>query len=266
MADHKDNPPPLRTLLDGVQWNRQTVVLGRYHQLNVDELAGPQVMLRIGKLRFELDRARAGIGLVIHDKKAAGAELRSVVLTEGDGLHRSLRHGVLNLGYACRGERKNHTDRLKLGDHDKGVRTVFSRLRGRRCRCRGRRRCRRSHVVADIEQAEPGDAVERRDEPGIAELCLGVFNRGLVILDLRIELIDSSLLIVALLDRGGILFDELGIALEVELSIFEVDLIVSQRRLRLVELRLISARIDLGEQIAFLDELTFLELDRKSVV
>ena len=83
----------------------------------------------------------------------------------------------------------------------------------------------------------------------------------MVILDLRIELIDGSLLIVALLDRGGILFDELGVALEVELSIFEVDLVVSQRRLRLVELRLIGARIDLGEQIAFLDELTFLEVD-----
>jgi hypothetical protein len=63
------------------------------------------------------------------------------------------------------------------------------------------------------------------------------------------------------LDREGILLDQFGVALEVDLSIFEMDLVVSQRRLRLVELRLIGARIDLGEQIAFLDELTLLEVD-----
>ena len=70
--------------------------------------------------------------------------------------------------------------------------------------------------AADIEQAESGDAVERGDEPGIAELRLVVFNGGLVDLDLCIELIDGGLLIVAQLAGGGILFDEFGVALEVE--------------------------------------------------
>jgi hypothetical protein len=41
----------------------------------------------------------------------------------------------------------------------------------------------------------------------------------------------------------------------------EMGLVAAQRCLRLIELRLIGARIDLGEQIAFLDELAFLEVN-----
>ena len=116
-------------------------------------------------------------------------------------------------------------------------------------------------MLPTSSRAESGDAVERGDEPGIAELRLVVFNGGLVDLDLCIELIDGGLLIVAQLAGGGILFDEFGVALEVEFSIVEMRLVVTEGSLRLVELRLIGARIDLREQIAFLDELAFLEVD-----
>ena len=229
-------------------------------QLDVDELAWPQVALRIGKICFELNRAGTGIGLVVHHDEAADVELRFVVLAEGDGLHRSLRHGVLNLRYAYRRKGENHADWLELGDDDQGVRSGSSRLRCRRGRRRGRRRCRRSHHIADIEQADSRDAVERGDESGISELSLGVFDRRLVIRDLRIEFIDGGLLVVTRLDRDGILLDQLVVALEVDLSIFKMDLVVSQRRLRLIELRLKGARIDLAEQVAFLDELALLEV------
>jgi hypothetical protein len=146
--------------------------------------------------------------------------------------------------------------KITLIGYDQGVRSGSSRLRCRRGRRRGRRRYRRGHDIADIEQADSSDAVERGDEPGIAELSLCVFDCRLVTLDLRIELIDSGLLIVTHLDREGILLDQLVVTLKVDLS---MDLVVSQRRLRLIELRLIGARIDLGEQVAFLDELPSLK-------
>ena len=68
-----------------------------------------------------------------------------------------------------------------------------------------RREGRRLDDVADIEQADPGDAVERGDQRGIAQLSLGVFDGGFIVLDLRGELIHGRLLIVAHLARGGIL-------------------------------------------------------------
>ena len=121
LTDHEDDQT-LRPLLDGVQRNRQAIVLGRCHQPHVDECAGPKLALLIGKHRFELDRAGAGIGLIVYHKKAAGIELGLVVLAEGDGLQRSLRHSALNLRYVRRGESENHADRLNLGHHDQGVR------------------------------------------------------------------------------------------------------------------------------------------------
>ena len=37
--------------------------------------------------------------------------------------------------------------------------------------------------VPDIEQANPGDPVERSGQPGIVQLGLGIFDRRLVVLD-----------------------------------------------------------------------------------
>lgn len=62
------------------------------------------------------------------------------------------------------------------------------------------------------------------------------------------------------MSRSGILFDEFIITLEVELAVVEIDLVVGESGLRLVELRLIGARVNPGEHVAFLDRLTFLEL------
>ena len=106
--------------------------------------------------------------------------------------------------------------------------------------------------VADVEQANSGDAIKRRDQRGIAELGLCVFDRSLVAFDLRIELVDSSLLVIELLPRDGIGFRKLHVPLQVQLRILQMGLIVLQRGLRLIKLCLIRARIDLGEQLAFL--------------
>jgi hypothetical protein len=115
--------------------------------------------------------------------------------------------------------------------------------------------------VADVEQPNSGDAIKRRDQRGIAEQGLRVLDRSLVNFDLRVELVDGSLLIVDLLLRDGIGFRELHVALQVQLRIFQMCLIAFQGTLRLIKLGLICTRIDLGEQLALLNRLTFLEAD-----
>ncbi len=115
--------------------------------------------------------------------------------------------------------------------------------------------------VADIEQADAGDAVERRDQRGIAQLRLGIVDGRLVSLDRVLQLRHRRLLAGQLLLRGKSLAGQRFIPIEIGLRIGEMGLVAAQRRLCLIELRLIGARIDLGEQIAGLDRLAFLEVD-----
>ena len=103
--------------------------------------------------------------------------------------------------------------------------------------------------VADVKQANAGDTIKRRDQRGIAELGLGVFDRSLVAFDLRIELVDGSLLVIELLSRDGIAFRKLSVPLQVQLRILQMRLIALQRSLSLLKLGLIRARIDLCEQL-----------------
>ena len=55
-ADDKDELP-LRPLLDGVERDRQTIVLDPGHDPDIDKHAGPQPAMRIGKDRLEIYRA-----------------------------------------------------------------------------------------------------------------------------------------------------------------------------------------------------------------
>jgi hypothetical protein len=88
--------------------------------------------------------------------------------------------------------------------------------------------------VAHVEQANAGDTVKRRDQPGVAQLRFGVVDYSLNAFDLRIELLDGGLLIVELLLRGCIGLCKLAVTLEIELRVLQMGLIVLQRRLRLV--------------------------------
>ena len=64
-------PSPAWTLLDGVQWDRQSVVFGRYHQLYVDELAWRWIAAKCQILLF--DEPTRGIDI------GAKAEIYSLI-------------------------------------------------------------------------------------------------------------------------------------------------------------------------------------------
>ena len=84
---------------------------------------------------------------------------------------------------------------------------------------------------------------------------------GLVRAHQRLELGDRRALRVGLLLRAGIGLRQLLVAREVELGIGERRLVLRLLRQRLIELGVIDRRIDLGEHVAALDVLAFLEQD-----
>ena len=115
--------------------------------------------------------------------------------------------------------------------------------------------------VADIEQAYAGDPVERRHQFRIAQLSLGVFDRRLIGFDNGLFLSDLRLLRVHLLRRRKALFLQRNIPTEVDPPIFEMSLVAGEIGFRLVQLRLIGARIELSQELAFFDKLAVLEVD-----
>ena len=132
-------------------------------------------------------------------------------------------------------------DRLDLGDrHDAGLGRGID-------------------DVADVDLTQAGDAGDRRLDLGIVELGLGVEDRRIVGRDLRGQLRNGGALGVGLLP--GREFAELGVALQIQIGVGEIGLILGLLGLGLVQRRLIRPGIDLDQQIALVDRLAFLEGD-----
>ena len=132
-------------------------------------------------------------------------------------------------------------DRLDLGDrHDAGLGRGID-------------------DVADVDLAQAGDARDRRLDLGVVELGLGVEDGGIVGRDLRGQLRNGGALGVGLLP--GREFAELGVALQIQIGVGQIGLILRLLGLGLIERRLVRPGIDLDQQVALVDELAFLEGD-----
>ncbi len=138
-----------------------------------------------------------------------------------------------------RGE--NHGDRLDLGDrHHAGLgRSVDD--------------------VADIDLAQAGDTRDRRPDGGIVELGLRVGDRGIVGGDLRGQLLHGRALGVGLL--LGREFAELGVALQIQIGVGQIGLVLRLLGLGLIERGLVRPWIDLDQQITLFHQLAFGEGD-----
>ena len=112
--------------------------------------------------------------------------------------------------------------------------------------------------VADVDLAQPCDAGDRRLDGGVIELGLRVLDRRRVGRDLRRELRDGGALRVGLLP--GREFAELGEALQIEVGVGEIGLVLDLLGLGLIERGLERPRIDLDQRVALLDDLAFLEM------
>src|ERR1700730_7761656 len=202
-------------------------------------------MRLVGKIRLELDRTGGLQDLIVDETERAFIQLDRVVLVVGDNGERPV--GLLllqlNLRQIRLREREYQRNRLDLRGDDKPVWV------------------RRVDDVANVDLTNAGHSIDRRGQPGVAELYLRGFNERLVRLDGVLQLHHLRLLGVDQLWRGITFVPQLGVASEIGLRIRELGLIAIARGRQLVDLGLVGTGIDLGEQIAGMYGLSFREVD-----
>jgi len=151
-----------------------------------------------------------------------------------------LRHRLLDAVEVPFGNRELHIDRLDLSDDDE--RSGSTRL----------------HKVADIDEPQPGNAVDWRGDFAIGDIELSGVALRLIALDRCLVLLNSRTLGVVLLAcHRHLVADDCRVAGQVALGVFEVGLILGFVRLGLLELRLRGPRVDLHQQIALMHVLAF---------
>src|SRR2546421_12937020 len=115
--------------------------------------------------------------------------------------------------------------------------------------------------VADIDEAETDAAADRRSDAGIGELEFGVVNQALIRCNGAIKLTNQCCLGIELLLRDDAFFKEQLITLKIDLGVLPLRLVFSKLSQSLLKLDLEGTRINLGEEISFVDKLTFLKRD-----
>ena len=210
---------------------------------HIDELAGPELQIGVGKLTLDLHRAGGLIDLVVDHHHLAGVERALAVGRQGLDRQLAFGHAPGEIGQVLLRQAEEDRDRPQLRqDHDAGgVRTAYE--------------------VAFVHETDAGAAGDRRDHVGVAQDGARVVDRGLVELDLRLELADRRPLGVELLLVDGVGRRQSRIAIEIEPGVGELRLVLRFLRLRLVVLRLVGRRIDLGEDESLGDVLSLRERD-----
>src|SRR5256885_4239653 len=117
------------------------------------------------------------------------------------------------------------------------------------------------HDVADIDEAETDAAADRRSDAGIGELEFGVVNQALIRCNGAIKLTNQCCLGIELLLRDDAFFKEQLITLKIDLGVLPLRLVFSKLSQSLLKLDLEGTRINLGEEISFVEKLTFLKRD-----
>src|SRR6202035_2243910 len=115
--------------------------------------------------------------------------------------------------------------------------------------------------IARIDQANAGDAVKRRGDRRVTQLCPRRVDGGLVGFHRVLQLRHLRRLSIYLLARGVALLEQRLKAAEICLSVVQVRLIATTRRGHLIDLCLEGAWIDLRENLPALYLLSLGEID-----
>ena len=190
--------------------------LGEYRSVK-EQREMVDTVLDVGAVRYEMLEALRSWRLTMDDAVQARPTGKSRAEAEAEA------HPVK---VALR-DRKRHVNRLDLGYGDE------------------RRRGASLHEVADIDQPQPGDAVDRRGDRAVGDVELGGVDLRLIGLEGCLKLRDSRLLrLVLLLSYRQICFEQRRVASEVTLCIFKIGLVLGLVRFGLLELGLIGSRVD----------------------
>jgi len=241
---HHVDEGPLGAALDGGRGHHRGATLGVQEQAGVDELVGEQLSVGVREQRLEPHGAGARIDLVVDRQQGPRGEpplLLAVV-----GLDRQAFPGlqlVEQPRQAVLGDREDHGDGLKLGDRHQPVRIG------------------RANDVARVHQAQPDSTADRRGDAAVGQLELGHVDLSLVELDDAFVLVRQRLLGIELLLRDRILGPQPAVPLHIEPGVLEERLVAHHLSLGLGQLHLEGPRVDLGQQLAALDELALPEQD-----
>ena len=198
----------------------------------------------VGKLRAQLDRSGGRIDLAVEGlQRAVGDLVGAAAIERGRRQHRAALQPLRDRLQIVLGHREQHADRLQLRDDDDAVGVA------------------RRDVVALVDLAQSDAAVERRQDVAILQVDLGGLDRGGIGFHRALILRDQRDLRVERLARHRVLRGQPLVAREIDLRALQQRLVARQIALGLRQRRLIGPRVDLGDQIAFLDLVAFLEID-----
>src|SRR6185369_4773496 len=141
------------------------------------------------------------------------------------------------------GNAEQHVDWLQLGDDEHAV-----GIGG-------------MNDVARIDQTQTDSSGDRRSDAAIGDLNFGVVDLSLIDVYDALILMDRGDLCVELLLRDRILAIGDLVTVEIDLCVFKQRLIALKLSLGLGQLRLKRTRIDLRQQLALFDHLTFTIID-----
>jgi hypothetical protein len=204
----------------------------------IHELAGPEMVVVVGKRRLQRDRAGGGVDRVVRCHQRAGGEhLRGVLAVGCLDRHGTFRSRGLHLTQFVLRQGEHHGNRLVLGDRDDARRGLGGDL----------------DQIADIHLVQADPSVDRRAQHTVVQIELRGLDRRIVERDRGDVLVDRRLLVVHLLDRCELALRKILITLQVELRALQQCRVLGPLRDRLVERRFVRRRIDLGDDVALFD-------------
>ena len=115
--------------------------------------------------------------------------------------------------------------------------------------------------VADVDLTDTDDTIDGRCQPCVTELHIGGIDERLIGFDCVLQLRHLRLLGIQQLRRGIARLGQRGVTVEIGLRIRQLRLIAISVRGQLFDLGLIRTRIDLRQQVAAVNGLTFGEID-----
>ena len=229
---HDEDEGPLLSLDDRGRWDDERVALREEREHDVHELARPERAILVLEPRLEEDGSRERVHGVVDEAEHAARRIGDAARAAGADVHRQGGAAVLP-------EQREVHDRHGEADEDR-VDLVD----------RDERLSARLHEIPLLHEQAAGAAGDRRADGRE----LQVEPRGLDVRAVRRERgavgLGGGLRLLVLLGGDVLLRDERLVALEVGLGVGELRLVAGEDPERLVEHRLIGARVDLEEELA----------------
>jgi hypothetical protein len=234
----------LRPLLQRSGWNDELLAPGVGEQMHVDELGRKERVVVVVEHCLEPHGARRLIDLIVDGDDGAAGQPRGASAIEG--VHGQRRTGTDARQHGAESvlrQAEHDRDRFNLrDDHEAGAGTC-------------------ADDVAGVDQPETDASADRSRDPRIGQVQAGAVDGCLVDLQRGSELCDRRGLRIHVLSGDRVFAEQRLVAREVHPRVRELRLIARQLPLRLLELHLEGSRIDLGQEVAPVDELAFAEQD-----